>query len=68
MLDGIYVIRTSINKDKMSPEKGIRTYKNLSQVKRAFRAIKGIDIKIRPVHHWSEQKVRTHIFLCMLIY
>lgn len=65
-LDGIYVIRTSESKERMSPEDAVRNYKNLAQVERAFRSIKGLDILVRPIFHRTENHVRAHIFLCML--
>ncbi len=52
----------------MSAEEAVRSYKSLSQVERAFRTIKAIDLKVRPIHHYLEQRVRAHIFLCMLAY
>jgi Transposase DDE domain len=67
-LDGIYVIRTCVPKDKLSAEDAVRTYKSLSLVERAFRCLKGVDLLIRPIHHRSDNRVRAHIFLCMLAY
>lgn len=67
-LDGIYVIRTSESEERMSPEDAVRNYKNLAQVERAFRSIKGLDILVRPIFHRTENHVRAHIFLCMLAY
>ena len=67
-LDGIYVIRTSEPKEKLSSEDTVRTYKSLSQVERAFRCLKGIDLLVRPIRHRSEDRVPAHIFLCMLAY
>jgi len=67
-LDGLYVIRTSLSKEQMSGEDAIRSYKRLSNVERAFRSFKGIDLKVRPIHHHLEDRVRAHIFLCMLAY
>jgi hypothetical protein len=52
----------------MSPEDAVRNYKNLAQVERAFRSIKGLDILVRPIFHRTENHVRAHIFLCMLAY
>ena len=66
-LDGIYVIRTSLA-DKLSAEDTVRHYKALSQVERAFRSIKTMDLEVRPIHHYQEQRVRAHLFLCMLAY
>jgi transposase len=67
-LDGIYIIRTSVPKKHMDSAEAVRSYKALSQVERAFRSMKTIDLHIRPIHHWLETRVRAHIFLCMLAY
>jgi len=67
-LDGIYVIRTGLAKESMSAEDAVRNYKSLSQVERAFRSFKAIDLNVRPIHHRLEKRVRAHIFLCMLAY
>lgn len=67
-LDGIYVIRTSLPKERLSSEDTVRTYKSLSKVERAFRTMKTVDIKVRPIRHRLENRVRAHIFLCMLAY
>ena len=67
-LDGIYVIRTSETKDDLSTEDTVRAYKSLGQVEQAFRCFKGIDISIRPICHRTEDRVRAHVFLCMLTY
>lgn len=67
-LDGFYIIRTSVEKEKLTAEEVVHSYKSLSRVERAFRTLKGVDLKIRPIHHWLEKRVRAHIFLCMLAY
>jgi len=67
-LDGIYVIRTSEPKEVLSAEDAVRNYKRLSEVEQAFRTLKGIDLKVRPIFHRREDAVRGHIFLCMLAY
>ncbi|MEN8130173.1 MAG: IS1634 family transposase [Pseudomonadota bacterium] len=67
-LDGIYVIRTSESKASLSAEDAVRSYKNLAQVERVFRTFKGLDIRIRPIHHRTEARVRAHIFICLLAY
>jgi transposase len=68
MLDGIYVIRTTEPKERLSSEDTVRAYKGLSQVERAFRCLKAIDLLVRPIRHRSEDRVPAHIFLCMLAY
>jgi transposase len=67
-LDGIYVIRTSEPAERLSAEDTVRSYKNLSHVERAFRTLKGVDIRVRPIRHRTEDHVRAHIFLCLLTY
>jgi len=67
-LDGIYVIRTSEPDTALPAEQAVRSYKNLAQVERAFRTLKGVDLRIRPIHHRNETRVRAHIFLCLLAY
>ena len=67
-LDGIYVIRTSEPAERLSAEDTVRSYKNLTQVERAFRSLKGIDLLIRPIWHHTEDHVRAHLFICMLAY
>ena len=67
-LDGIYVIRTSLPAEALGPEAAVRAYKGLSVLERAFRSYKGVDLKVRPIHHRRADRVRAHIFLCMLAY
>ena len=67
-LDGLYIIRTSVQAQRMDAPTCVRTYKSLAQVERAFRSIKTMDLKVRPIHHHLENRVRAHIFLCMLAY
>jgi transposase len=67
-LDGLYIIRTSVQAQRMDAATCVRTYKSLAQVERAFRSIKTMDLKVRPIHHHLEGRVRAHIFLCMLAY
>jgi transposase len=67
-LDGIYVVRTSEPKKRLSAPDTVRSYKNLAQVERGFRCLKGIDIHVRPIHHSTDLRVRAHVFLCFLAY
>jgi hypothetical protein len=67
-LDGVYVIRTSLPKEKIGAEAAVATYKSLALVERAFRTLKGVDLAVRPVFHWLDRRVKAHVFLCMLAY
>ena len=67
-LDGFYVIRTSLSPERQDAAATVRSYKLLSNVERAFRTLKTIDLKVRPIRHRLEDRVRSHIFLCMLAY
>jgi hypothetical protein len=67
-LDGLYVIRTRLPLAQVSAAEAVRHYKDLSQVEAAFRTLKSADLRIRPIYHHSEERVRAHLFLCMLAY
>ena len=67
-LDGIYVIRTKVPAEQMNAEQTKAAYQALSKVERAFRSLKDMDLQIRPIHHRLENRVRAHVFLCMLAY
>ena len=67
-LDGLYVIRTSVDKTAMSSEQAVLNYKRLAEVERAFRSLKGVDLHVRPIRHRLESRVKAHIFLSMLAY
>jgi len=67
-LDGIYIIRTSVSAVQMDAPSCVRNYKSLAQVERAFRSLKTVDLKVRPIHHRKADRVRAHILLCMLAY
>jgi len=66
--DGLYVVRTSLPAETLDDAATVRSYKSLARVERAFRCIKTVDLQIRPVHHWLADRVRAHVFLCMLAY
>ena len=67
-LDGIYIIRTSVAAQRMDAADCVRNYKALANVERAFRSLKTVDLKVRPIHHRLADRVRAHILLCMLAY
>jgi hypothetical protein len=67
-LDGIYIVRTSLPATALDDTATVRNYKSLSLVERAFRCLKTVDLQIRPVYHWLADRVRAHVFLCMLAY
>jgi len=67
-LDGIYVIRTSEPAEHLSAADTVRSYKRLAEVERAFRCLKGIDLRVRPIRHRTAERVPAHIFLCLLAY
>jgi transposase len=66
--DGLYVVRTSLPEATLGDADTVRSYKSLARVERAFRCIKTVDLNVRPVYHWLEDRVRAHVFLCMLAY
>ncbi len=68
ILDGVYIIRTSVDSEKMDAAQAVRAYKGLSKVEQAFRCLKTIDLKVRPIYHYLDHRVKGHIFLCFLAY
>ena len=62
------MIRTSLAQDKLDANAAVAAYKSLAHVERAFRSMKTVDLNVRPVFHYSESRVRAHVFLCMLAY
>lgn len=67
-IDGVTIVRTSTGEDLLSASEAVERYKDLSLVENAFRSIKTVDLKVRPIHHRDANRVRCHIFLCMLAY
>jgi transposase len=67
-LDGLYAVRTSLPEQTLADAATVRAYKSLAMVERAFRCLKTVDLHVRPIHHWLEDRVRAHVFLCMLAY
>ena len=67
-LEGLYVIRTSLAAAQLDANATVAAYKSLAHVERAFRSMKTVDLQVRPVFHYNEQRVRAHVFLCMLAY
>ena len=65
-LDGIYIVRTSITADRLDAPGIVEAYKNLKVVEANFRSLKAIDLDLRPIRHWTEPRVRAHVFICML--
>lgn len=68
ILDGVYIIRTNVESEKMDAVTTVRAYKGLSKVEQAFRCLKTIDLKVRPIYHYLDHRVKGHIFLCFLAY
>jgi hypothetical protein len=66
--DGLYVVRTSLPAETLDDSATVRSYKSLAQVELAFRCLKTVDLQVRPIHHWLADRVRAHVFLCMLAY
>jgi len=67
-LDGLYVVRSSVDKKQMNSEQVVETYKSLAKVERAFRCMKTVDLSLRPIYHRNEDRIRSHVFICMLAY
>jgi hypothetical protein len=65
-LDGIYVVRTNVPKEQLDAGGAVTAYKGLAVVERDFRSLKAIDLDLRPIYHHTEDRVRAHVFICML--
>ena len=68
MLDGLYVVRTNVAEEVMGANRVVQTYKSLSRVERAFRSMKTVDLQLRPIYHHKDDRIRSHVFVCMLAY
>ena len=66
--DSHLLSRTSEPEDRLATPDVVRSYKNLTNVERAFRSLKTVDLQIRPIRHRAETRVRSHLFLCLLAY
>jgi transposase len=66
-LDGFYVLRTSVPTEELGAPEVLRSYKQLKWAERAFRTFKG-PLEVRPIHHRLAERVRAHLFICMLSY
>ncbi len=62
------MVRTSLPEETLDAEGTVSAYKGLSRVERAFRSLKTVDLKVRPIYHYTSDRVRAHVFLCMLAY
>ena len=67
-LDGCYIIFTDISADELTAIKAVESYKNLLQVEQAFRNLKTVHLEIRPIFHKTDDRIRCHVFICMLAY
>ena len=67
-LDGLYIVRSNVEPEQFDAAQTVRAYKDLSKVERAFRSLKSVDLKVRPIHHRRADRVRAHVLLCMLAY
>ena len=67
-LDGIYIIRTSERAEDLPAPEAVRQYKNLARAEEAFRTMKSAEVLIRPIRHRLSDRVRAHIFICLLAY
>ena len=67
-LDGFYAVRTSLPEETLADADTVRAYKSLARVERAFRCLKTVDLRVRPIYHWLGDRVRAPVFLCMLAY
>ena len=67
-LDGCYVIKTTVGAEAMNKDQAVASYKGLSRVEQAFRNLKTVSLEMRPMYHKTDERIRSHVFLCMLAY
>jgi len=68
LFDGCYIIRTDVPKEQMNQNQVVGAYKNLSLVEQAIRNLKTVSLEIRPVYHKKDDRIRSHVFLCVLAF
>lgn len=68
LFDGCYIVRADVPKEQMNQDQVVGAYKNLSVVEQAFRNLKTVSLEIRPVYHKKDDRIRSHVFLCVLAY
>ena len=67
-LDGLYIVRSNVEPELFDAEQTVRAYQDLAKVERAFRSMKTVDLKVRPTYHRRADRMRAHVWLCMLAY
>lgn len=68
LFDGCYIISTTVSPEQMNQKEVVGAYKNLSVVEQAFRNLKTVSLEIRPVYHKKDERIRSHVFLCVLAF
>ena len=68
LFDGCYIIHSEVPKEKMAAVEVVASYKKLELVERAFRNLKTVQLEVRPVYHKTDDRIRSHVFLCTLAY
>jgi transposase len=68
LFDGCYIVSATVPKEQMNPDQVVGAYKNLSVVEQAFRNLKTVSLEIRPVYHKNDDRIRSHVFLCVLAF
>jgi transposase len=66
--DGLYVIRSNVPSALMNTLEVVNAYKSLINVETAFRNIKTVQLEIRPMYHKTDDRIKAHVFICMLSY
>jgi len=62
--DGKWVLET--NDDTISVEDAAKGYKGLMIIERCFRSLKRTQIKMTPMYHWADRRIKTHVKICVL--
>ena len=68
LFDGCYIVSGEMPKEKMAASEVVASYKKLGLVEEAFRSLKTVQLEVRPVYHKTDDRIRSHVFLCTLAY
>lgn len=67
-LEGCYIITANVKPEDMTAAQIVESYKKLMSVEKAFRNLKTVQLEVRPIYHKKDERIRAHVFLCMLAY
>ncbi len=67
-LDGCCVVRTDAAAESVTKNEAVSGYMALTHVEKAFRNLKTVALELSPVYHKTDDRIRAHVFVCLLAY